>query len=137
MVSQLQSPPIPDTLFSHRESQDKSTSSSPTTKTVPFNDSQQLRSYFAELLVSRHTPSRQQTSRRQGLTGFGEILTSNEAVERVRVAEEEKKKKEDEKKARKWIREERKRQEEQHTSRTKKTTNTSEYTQENDTTNER
>ena len=121
LVSQLPSPPLLDTLFSRRESQDKSPSSFPPTKTVPFNDSQQLRSYFSELLVTRHTPSRQQTSRRQGLTGFGESLTSDEAVERVRVAEEEKKKKEDEKKARKRIREERKRQrEEQQTSRARK-----------------
>ena len=71
--------------------------------------------------MTKHTPSRQQTSRRQGLTGFGESLTSDEAVERVRVVDEEKKKKEDEKKARKRIREERKRQrEEQQTSRAKK-----------------
>ena len=74
LVLQLQSPPVLDTLFSHRESQDKSSSSSsPPTKTMPFNDSQQLRSYFSELLVTRHTPSRQQTSRRQGLTGLGRV----------------------------------------------------------------
>ena len=66
-----------------------------------------LRDFFADLIHSS-TPKRTTTQKRKRLTACGESLTSDEAMEEVRRAEEEKEKKEKEKKERAAERQKRK-----------------------------
>ena len=68
------------------------------------------------------TPSHQNSARCRGLTGIGESLTSDEAIEKLRRAEEESKKNEDERTARKQIKEERKKEAKRTASKCSKTT---------------
>ena len=70
-----------------------------------------LRDYFGELLRSC-TPHRSQQRRRHRLVGFGESMTSEEALQRVRREEEEKQRKEEEKEERRKQREAKKRERE-------------------------
>ena len=59
--------------------------------------SSSLRNFFAELLKST-TPKRTTIYKRKRLTGCGESLTSEEAIEKVERAREENEQKENEKK---------------------------------------
>ena len=70
-----------------------------------------LRVYFSELLQSK-APKRTGDGRRRRLVGFGESMTSEEALERVQREEEEKLEKEREKERKRLLREEKKRQRE-------------------------
>ena len=103
----------------------------PTTN-ASSSSNQELRTFFADLLVS-HTPTCPHGSRHR-LTGIGESLTSEEAIEMVRKAEEEKRKKEEEKKEKKRIREEKKRQRETQSNKSTKRKKTSKQAQKNTTT---
>ena len=78
---------------------------SPTTQSSPpppastsiTSSSNSLRDFFADLLKSKTPTRNSKTQVRKRLTGLGESLTSNEAIERVRMAQEEKEQKEREK----------------------------------------
>ena len=69
----------------------------------------ELKNYFGQLLVSSR-PNNKTTRKR--LTGIGESLTSEEAIDHLRSDEEQKKKKEEEKLERKRKREEKKKEKE-------------------------
>ena len=114
-----------------RQSTIQQSDSTPTTNSSSCSN-QELRAFFADLLVS-HTPTRPHGSRHR-LTGIGESLTSEEAIEMVRKAEEEKRKKEEEKKEKKRIREEKKRQRETQSKKSTKRKKTSKQAQKNTTT---
>ena len=78
---------------------------SPTTQSSPpppastsiTSSSNSLRDFFADLLKSKTPTRNSKTQVRKRLSGLGESLTSNEAIERVRMAQEEKEQKEREK----------------------------------------
>ena len=70
----------------------QSTQNTPSLSLSASSDSQQLHNFFSQLLNTSQTPSCHQASARHGLTGSGESLTNEEAMERVRIAEEDKKK---------------------------------------------
>ena len=118
-TTQQASPLTQSTTTNQSSSISQQTPSSGSTTETPSS----LRSFFAGLLQST-TPSRNQPTPRHRLTGVGESLTSEEAIEMVREAEEEKRKKEEEKREKKRLREEKKRQQQQKGKKTKKSKKT-------------
>ena len=94
------------------------TTSTPTTQTASTASSssnsspEYLQEYFLQFFQSQ-TPKRVNKQPRKRLTGFGESLTGEEALERLRKDEEEKKEKERQKEERKRIREEKKKEREE------------------------